>query len=520
MHSPLASASTSAFLLRSMDLESDYVPRHPGAYLRISEDPLGLERGVDRQAEDALLLQERLGWGPISKVYRENDTSAFLKKTVRLFDGTSVRRVIRPEFRAMLEDLRTGVIDGVIVYDLDRLARQPRDLEDLIDVVEVVRRPVQSATSTMDLLTKNGRMMARFQVTMALGSSEDTSRRVARAALADAKAGSLVRGGPRRFGWSTDGITLIPEEAATIRRMVDQTMAGETASSLALSLRDCGASTVTGKAWVSPTVTSILRSPRLAGIRGYQGRAHETKPKISEWAKRVVEIKGRYVMGPWQPILTVEEWLALQTCLDRRLAGREKSGNAYGRGHPKHLLSGIARCGLCGCPMVGRTAHGFISYGCRPKDLGGCNKVSRSILKVDALIVGLCIAKLTAEQGHLREVTAEVSTVDFDTVVDEVESRKRLLRQAWVDAKLTDEDFYAALDLCNERLREAADRRAQGALQARMPGRAEQLDRLADPGSSVTIRRAIISQLIVAVKIMPSSRGPHFCPDDIVAVWR
>ncbi|MFF8374275.1 recombinase family protein [Streptomyces lydicus] len=40
--------------------------------------------------------------------------------------------VLRPESRQVLADLAHGVIDGVIFYDLDRLVRQPRDLEDLL----------------------------------------------------------------------------------------------------------------------------------------------------------------------------------------------------------------------------------------------------------------------------------------------------------------------------------------------------------------------------------------------------
>ncbi|REK86726.1 hypothetical protein DY245_30810 [Streptomyces inhibens] len=48
---------------------------------------------------------------------------------------------MRPEFRQLLADLANGVIDGVLFYDLDRLAHQPRNLEDLIDIVKYVKRP-------------------------------------------------------------------------------------------------------------------------------------------------------------------------------------------------------------------------------------------------------------------------------------------------------------------------------------------------------------------------------------------
>ncbi|MFE3770668.1 recombinase family protein [Streptomyces sp. NPDC059122] len=120
---------------------ASYLPKRPGAYLRISSDRFGLETGVDRQLEDSEDSRTRLGWGPFAKIYRENDTSACKKRKITRLDGTIDWVVLRPEFRQLLADLALGVIDGVIFYDLDRLVRQPRDLEDLIDIVDYVKRP-------------------------------------------------------------------------------------------------------------------------------------------------------------------------------------------------------------------------------------------------------------------------------------------------------------------------------------------------------------------------------------------
>src|SRR5262245_44243445 len=100
-------------------------PRRAGGYVRISSDPLEEEKEVTRQQEDVEELAERLGW-TLGKIYPENDTSAYKRKRIELPDGRMVWRVIRPEFRQMLRDYQDGVIDGIIVYDLDRLARQPR----------------------------------------------------------------------------------------------------------------------------------------------------------------------------------------------------------------------------------------------------------------------------------------------------------------------------------------------------------------------------------------------------------
>ncbi|MEU4845797.1 recombinase family protein [Streptomyces gilvosporeus] len=154
-----------------------YAPKRPGAYLRISSDRFGLEAGVDRQLEDAEDTRARLHWGSFAKIYKENDTSAFKKRKIIKPDGSVDWMVLRPEFRQLLADLAHGVIDGVIFYDLDRLVRQPRDLEDLIDIVEYVKRPVTVATGgRMNLINDSDRHMARMMCVMALKSSEDTAR--------------------------------------------------------------------------------------------------------------------------------------------------------------------------------------------------------------------------------------------------------------------------------------------------------------------------------------------------------
>src|SRR4051794_24669508 len=86
-------------------------------YTRISQDRTGEALGVERQLEDGLKLCEARGWEPVE--YRENDTSA--SKLGK-----------RPIYRQMLEDIRTGAIGAVVAWDLDRLHRQPIELEEFM----------------------------------------------------------------------------------------------------------------------------------------------------------------------------------------------------------------------------------------------------------------------------------------------------------------------------------------------------------------------------------------------------
>src|SRR5258708_5843681 len=113
-------------------------PRRAIGYVRISDDKRELGEGVARQDDDVRALAERLGW-TIGDMITENDVSAFKRKRVRLSDGTEAMRVVREGFAKLLEMIVSGEADGLIVYDLDRLARDMRDLEDLIDAVERTR---------------------------------------------------------------------------------------------------------------------------------------------------------------------------------------------------------------------------------------------------------------------------------------------------------------------------------------------------------------------------------------------
>jgi site-specific DNA recombinase len=139
-------------------------------------------RGRDEQTKDCREYVERRS-GVYVYTYEEPDTSAYKRRRVMLPDGRHVYRVIRPVFEGALDDLKRGEtpdgqrLDGLIVYDIDRLTRDNRHLEDAIEVVQHFSRPIIDITGTLDLLTDNGRTVARIVVATANKQSADTARR-------------------------------------------------------------------------------------------------------------------------------------------------------------------------------------------------------------------------------------------------------------------------------------------------------------------------------------------------------
>src|SRR6266511_4540947 len=86
-----------------------------GIYCRISrvrrQDGKVETLGVERQGPPSRALVERMG-GTVAKVYVDNDISAYSGKR-------------RPDYEAMLADVKAGAIAGIVAWHPNRLTRQP-----------------------------------------------------------------------------------------------------------------------------------------------------------------------------------------------------------------------------------------------------------------------------------------------------------------------------------------------------------------------------------------------------------
>jgi site-specific DNA recombinase len=83
--------------------------------------------GIERQIEDCTREIERLG-GIVGKLYLDNDESANSKR--------KTRRDYRPEYRRLMADVAAKAGRAFVAQDQDRLMRDIREGEDLIDLVE------------------------------------------------------------------------------------------------------------------------------------------------------------------------------------------------------------------------------------------------------------------------------------------------------------------------------------------------------------------------------------------------
>lgn len=331
-------------------------------YLRISRDKTGEEAGVTRQNEDCVALAKQLGW-PVVETYRDNDKSAMKR---------------RPEFERMLAEIDAGLIDAIICWHPDRLYRRVVDLGVLVDVCK--RTDVQIATvraGNIDLSTPTGRLIAGLLAQVATYEGEAKSDRYRRSIRQRREAGQIPvqkGNGPRLFGYNVDG-SVNTEEADVVRYVSTLLLEGESQRAVTRALNVQGVPTSRGGEWSTQGLKALMTNPRLAGHSVLNG-----------------VVLG---VGQWEPILTPEEFEQLQAVLNVR------RGHAMPRARVS-LLLGVARCGLCGTPLIaGRLskrpgeAEGRRVYRCPlPPRANGCGKIAINAADLEDYAEGYAEARL------------------------------------------------------------------------------------------------------------------------------
>ncbi|MCH8565261.1 recombinase family protein [Nesterenkonia sp. LB17] len=138
-------------------------------YVRISKDSEKLGLGTARQRKDCEELAREKGW-TVVEVFKDDDTSASNGKA-------------RPAYQRMARGIEAGQIQDIIVWDVDRLTRTPRELEDFIDWADQHKLQFAKTGGVVDLATPHGRMNARVKGAVARDEADQQPRRQKRKLL-------------------------------------------------------------------------------------------------------------------------------------------------------------------------------------------------------------------------------------------------------------------------------------------------------------------------------------------------
>lgn len=363
-------------------------------YVRQSLDATGEGLATSRQEALCRELAAAKGWG-VLQVYRDNDTSS--KAGVR-----------RPGHEALVRDYDAGRFSALVCYDLDRLTRQPRELEDWIDRAERDGLLLVTANGEADLTNDGGRMYARIKAAVAKAEVERKGARQ-KAANSQRALSGKVYGRKIPVGW-TDRECTKPDEPVheRIRSAIADVLAGASLSEVAARWNAEGWYSPTGKPWSHITARQFLLRPVNFGLVTYRGVVRK-----GEKPKPLVE--HRDVEARWTPVSDVATYDALRLELSSR-------GNAVQSAAPiarTFLLGGLLLCGKCGSRMTGATQRSGVNYMCSNRT-GGCYRSVRAAVADEHVLEATVRALLNHDPSdylpseavvRLQEIRRELETI-------------------------------------------------------------------------------------------------------------
>jgi DNA invertase Pin-like site-specific DNA recombinase len=460
--------------------------RRAGLYARISLDRTGESEAPERQLADAEHEALRRGWEVVDRyVDRESAFSPTAK---------------RAQYNRLLHDLRTGRIDAVVCWKLDRLTRQgTRGMGKFLDVLGD-NELVSVTEAFLDTTTPMGRAVLMLIASLAEQESENTALRVKRAQKSAAQRGDLPGGGYRIYGLrqrTKHGVmpgggepgTIVPHEAAIIRECMERILKGQSLRSIAFDLNDRGITTSTGGQWRSRTLGQMLKSPTLAALRKYDDELLD---------------------GNWEPIITKEEHFQLVAALSTRLAERREPSRS-------HLLSGIIHCDVCKQPMrhmwfTMKNGRRFERYQCL--DEPGhkqCGKVAITSKSTDAYVTQELLDWMADYGFHPLSDETSIEALDEQLAADQ-QALYELVRARFVDRTIPNDAYVSARDTLQQSI--GRNEALKTRLDVRLPlGDRVALQQWWDQASSQE-RQQVARERIARVLVKPAQRrgGNKFDP--------
>ncbi|PJK28844.1 recombinase family protein, partial [Minwuia thermotolerans] len=241
--------------------------------------------------------------------------------------GFSGGSMDRPALASLLDDIRAGRIDTVVVYKVDRLTRSLADFARIVELFEGHGVSFVSVTQQFNTTTSMGRLTLNVLLSFAQFEREVTAERI-RDKIAASRSKGMWMGGAVPIGYRVEDRKLVidAEAAATVRRIFELYLGLG-------SVREVKAAC--DRQGIVTAVRTSRSGRRSGGVSFSRGHLY--------WLLRNpiyigrVKHRGQTYEGEHEPIIDVATWEAVQKMLDGRAKHRRAQVNTPS---PSHLFKG------------------------------------------------------------------------------------------------------------------------------------------------------------------------------------
>ncbi len=241
--------------------------------------------------------------------------------------GISGGTLERPGLNRLLADIRSGRIDIVVVYKVDRLTRSLLDFAKLVETFDKAGTSFVSITQSFNTTTSMGRLTLNMLLSFAQFEREVTAERI-RDKIAQSKARGMWMGGNPPIGYQPNGrsLAIVEQDAAIVRHVFEQYLK---LSNVRLLQQDLIAN-------------GVVKPNRLtAAGRPFGGAAFNRSELYNMLGNRIyvgdIVHRDKVWPGLHPPIISRETFEAAQQLIARHVKGERSPPDA----HQRSLLAGL-----------------------------------------------------------------------------------------------------------------------------------------------------------------------------------
>jgi site-specific DNA recombinase len=296
-------------------------------YGRVSRDHRQLGRSVEEQIGECLAWADREGWQVVKTIKETASASRFA-------------RVGRQFWLEVLDTIRAGEADALLTWEASRATRDITAYAELRNICTSANVQWGYSGRLYDLADRDSRFRTGLDALLAEDEAARTSERIKRAvrhaALAGRVHGKNLYGYRRVYDDATRALLRVepdPDQAPVVCEAARRVLAGDTLYQIAKSFnqrnlaprRNAYKEHRQRLGWTAVAIKQMLIQPAYAGLRQHNGEI------VAE--------------ATWPPLIKRDDFDKIRAILFDPARGRLRNDTAV------HLLSGIARCSVCGGQM-------------------------------------------------------------------------------------------------------------------------------------------------------------------------
>lgn len=384
-------------------------------------------------------------------------------------DGYSGGNMDRPALARLRSFVRSGKVDCVVVFKLDRLSRSVIDMVNLVLEEWDGLTHVKSAREPLDTSSAMGKQFFYMLVSFAEWERSVIRERMTSGRLARAREGYKASSKPP-YGYCHGKVKgsyeIIPEEAQVVQRIFEMYNHGLGAKGIITALNGDGIRNRSGEMWNERTVLFMVSNPAYIGKMVY-GRISKN-PRHGKVAGELYWVKNEQVTvvenSPFVPAIVSEDVfsMAQQVKAGRRFLRTPKAPSPRAVSSP-YLVTGLAKC-KCGYSLYVRTipavrgSREYKYYGCLGKKIKGmvfCDATNIPMDLLDNRVRQEVLARYGSRvsREHYREAlladlgrsSSQVITslAQVDQRIAKLENQERQVRTDYREQVITASEFRA-----------------------------------------------------------------------------